>query len=493
VATPQDVAAKILFAETSDFNPDPANPAAIQQLRRTLAVLILDSDNGIGFAAPREPTVANLGNPDLLAAWQSCNAAVSTPATLPDPAAGNHYAVILSNNDPRQVSSLLDAYEWIAATTPVASGNGLRGALSITAYLVQVAGDVPAGRYPRSDAHPVVTPASATLAAAKRVIGGICTAVAILLLIASAYWAATRPGLGTRVVEAAGAAAQTDLQNAIDAAKDAQADSGNVEKAEKAADASNALSAEIAKAKGKAGTDPAVLAGMPTLMPCGILAIASVLGMILAIGYGLRGNIIGGLVDDRGRLSLSRFQLAMWTVVILGGYWTLSFWNIAIGPPGTIVLPALQQDLWLLLGVVTISPLASSLVLSVRRQQTVDPPGTTVAGGQTGTATPPGVPQQAVGQDGPLDIRTQPNTWSFLDLFTGEEVANRGSIDLTRVQNFVFTLIALGAYLTLLLQQFKSVVPGAAVAALPPLSASLVGLLAISHAAYLAAKSLPKG
>jgi hypothetical protein len=97
-----------------------------------------------------------------------------------------------------------------------------------------------------------------------------------------------------------------------------------------------------------------------------------------------------------------------------------------------------------------------------------------------------------VGEQGTLDIRTQPRTSSFLDLFTGEEVGNRAAVDISRVQQFVFTLIALFAYLGLLATMFMKVTPHMPILAMPEISPYVVGLLAVSHAAYLAAKSIPK-
>jgi hypothetical protein len=97
----------------------------------------------------------------------------------------------------------------------------------------------------------------------------------------------------------------------------------------------------------------------------------SILLLMLAAGLAFRGNLLGVLIDDRGRMSLSRFQAVVWTIVTLAGYWTISFWNIGIGTSGAIALPAMQPQLWTLLGVVTVSPLASSVIVSVRRPHVI--------------------------------------------------------------------------------------------------------------------------
>lgn len=78
--------------------------------------------------------------------------------------------------------------------------------------------------------------------------------------------------------------------------------------------------------------------------------------------------------------------------------------------------------------------------------------------------------------------------WS--DLFNGDLVSNFGKVDVAKVQMFYFTVLLIFTYGTLLwglLSQEPAWQLSAAVE-LPPFSDSLVGLLGISHAGYLAVK-----
>lgn len=92
---------------------------------------------------------------------------------------------------------------------------------------------------------------------------------------------------------------------------------------------------------------------------------------------------------------------------------------------------------------------------------------------------------------GSVDMRTDQASWSFLDLFAGEFVGNRASVDVSRVQQFVFTLLALSAYASLVWGAFASVKP-TMIDSMPVLGENAVALLGLSHVAYLAAKAIQK-
>ena len=166
--------------------------------------------------------------------------------------------------------------------------------------------------------------------------------------------------------------------------------------------------------------------------------------------------------------------------------------RVAAGP-GDAVMPQLQTDLWILLGIATGSPLISSLILSAKAGGGTAEPAPPAEDGQAGGTAPAHVDPTAVSVKGVLDVRSRPGASSFLDLFVGEEVTNRASVDMSRVQQFVFTLVSVLAYVALLATAFSTIPPYKPLAALPSLSLYLVGLLAISHAGYLTAKALPKG
>lgn len=177
--------------------------------------------------------------------------------------------------------------------------------------------------------------------------------------------------------------------------------------------------------------------------------------------------------------------------MILSAYWVALAWNIGVvGVDVSLraheVLPKMQRDLWLLLGIVTVSPLASSLIIGAKSQTPVS----------AATAQNMVDPIQAKNSDvvtnkGVVDARTDQASWSFLDLFAGEYIGNRASVDVSRLQQFVFTLLALGAYASLVWNAFSSLKLGI-VDTMPVLGENAVAPLGLSHAAYLAAKGIQK-
>jgi hypothetical protein len=78
---------------------------------------------------------------------------------------------------------------------------------------------------------------------------------------------------------------------------------------------------------------------------------------------------------------------------------------------------------------------------------------------------------------------------SFLDLVQGEEINNEGKIDLTRLQNLLFTFILVGSYIAALAEMFRG---NTSFLEFPEFDSGAIYMLTISHAGYLAAKNTSK-
>src|SRR5262245_15917320 len=46
---------------------------------------------------------------------------------------------------------------------------------------------------------------------------------------------------------------------------------------------------------------------------------------LLAIGYFITGNLLGSLINAKNLMSLSRFQMAVWTIVVIASYASYAF------------------------------------------------------------------------------------------------------------------------------------------------------------------------
>ncbi len=95
--------------------------------------------------------------------------------------------------------------------------------------------------------------------------------------------------------------------------------------------------------------------------------------------------------------------------------------------------------------------------------------------------------------EGLLHRNTDPSQARWEDLFRGDEIGNYKLVDMAKVQMFFFTVVLIFAYAAAVYGLLRS---GVALrnplgVDLPPFSASLNGLLAISHAGYLTVKTVP--
>jgi hypothetical protein len=157
-------------------------------------------------------------------------------------------------------------------------------------------------------------------------------------------------------------------------------------------------------------------------------------------------------------MSLSRLQLVLWTVTILSGLLTAAVSNIGVrtAAPLAIVIPS---QVWLLMGISTASLIGSPLLKSNKMAQ------------------------------GKIKTRDDPQDAEVAGLFRGEELSNFDVLDLAKVQTFFFTLVLVLAYAVLSGSLFAN--STGAIAGLPEIDPSMVTLLGISHAGYLANKAVP--
>lgn len=203
------------------------------------------------------------------------------------------------------------------------------------------------------------------------------------------------------------------------------------------------------------------------------------------IGQGITGQLTGILIDSRNKMSLSRLQLAMWTVLIVSAFVVFFFWRLKapgkLDPLGFSV----PSEVWALLGISSASLAGSSLIKTNKKNQTPNVPEESetvrkmAAQGQT-------VNDQLV--TGRAVLNDMPQAASWADLFRGEESGNASTVSIGKFQMFYFTIVAVFTYGYALAAMFGRDVPGEA---FPAVSSGLLGLLGISHAGYLADKAVP--
>ena len=97
------------------------------------------------------------------------------------------------------------------------------------------------------------------------------------------------------------------------------------------------------------------------------LAIALLMtGVAVVAGHGITGLFRGVLIDDRNRLSLSRLQMMLWTVLILSAYLAAALANIGrdASSPLNVGVPS---ELWIAMGISTASLVAAPAALAYKQ------------------------------------------------------------------------------------------------------------------------------
>jgi hypothetical protein len=206
----------------------------------------------------------------------------------------------------------------------------------------------------------------------------------------------------------------------------------------------------------------------------------------VVIGLGTTGLWRGLLIDSRNRMSLSRLQLLLWTVLVLSAFLTVAMFNIREDPmadPLNIKVPA---QVWGLLGISTTSFVTAATIKSQKKNLEVTREAkdkTTAALENVGDNS-----NKLADPQGALVAYEQPENASVSDLFKGDEVISAAYFDLGKVQVFLFTLIVVFAYAAEVGAMLYST---RTISSLPELSTGIVALLGISHAGYLTAKAVP--
>jgi hypothetical protein len=191
-------------------------------------------------------------------------------------------------------------------------------------------------------------------------------------------------------------------------------------------------------------------------------------GWIGTIPDRTKGNLLGILVDGRGRMSLSQFQLVLWTIVVLSLLMGVFFARLfgGVSQPQNFTIP---NELLIVMGI-SVGSTASAAAVKAGKDFRAS------ASAGTGTGVKLIVARNASGAPTP----------KFSQLFLTEE-GSVEYVDITRFQNFWLTLILIVAYVAWAVAYLATKTP-AKLTALPGFDSSMVTLLGISHAGYLAGK-----
>ena len=199
-------------------------------------------------------------------------------------------------------------------------------------------------------------------------------------------------------------------------------------------------------------------------------------------GLGVVGVPRGAFIDERNKISLSRFQMLAWTIVALSAYGTIVIARIADNPT-TALNVQIPATIWILMGISTTSLVGSPLIKSTKKEATLvlkkDQQDALLKNG--------GQDPETVDVQGQIVANRDIGAASWSDLFKGEEVSNVTHLDLAKIQMFFFTVLLVLSYAIAVGSNLQA----GAIDGLPDVGEGMLALLGISHGGYLMNKAVP--
>lgn len=205
---------------------------------------------------------------------------------------------------------------------------------------------------------------------------------------------------------------------------------------------------------------------------------------MIGVGHHVTGHWRGLIIDDRHKISLSRIQLALWTILVLSAFANALVWHMVqdVCQPGqdnlqtfsteteigsreagsqvdhnscTPLELAMPVDLLLLMGVSTGALIGANVVKSDQLRK------------------------------GKLHTNAQHSDADWTDIFKAEGNDDVSELDLGKIQMLLFTVVLVAGYAGVVLMEFAR----SDRFEFPVLSVATVGLLGISQIGYLATKA----
>jgi len=211
-----------------------------------------------------------------------------------------------------------------------------------------------------------------------------------------------------------------------------------------------------------------------------LTAVALIL-FINAVGIAINWRAPGIIIDNRNRVSLSKFQAVAWTVLILSAMITTASYNLWAGPAETALDLTISNNLLAAMGISAVSVAATPAILSLKTSQ---PP----EGSEAADASAVGM----TSTEGKIAGRKSPKQAQWVDMFRGDEVSNVNKPDLSKIQQFLITVMLVAVYGASLWAMFAALQPaGKPIVKLPDFNDGFAWLMGISHAGYLAYKAVP--
>jgi hypothetical protein len=216
-----------------------------------------------------------------------------------------------------------------------------------------------------------------------------------------------------------------------------------------------------------------------------VITLALLAGITLLVSHGITGYWRGALIDSRNRLSLSRLQTSLWSLLIFSSFLSATLFNLRGGQADPLLL-TIPAGLWVLMGISATSLVGTPLIHNVKQNRD---PNTNETNATLAQLAKQRVNVENLSTNGVLLVNKGPASARWSDLFRGEEIGNASQIDLGKVQLFYFTIILVLIFTVTMGFIFASQTK--IIGGFPDINDGTLTFLGISHAAYLTNKAVP--
>jgi len=202
------------------------------------------------------------------------------------------------------------------------------------------------------------------------------------------------------------------------------------------------------------------------------------------------GRLEATFIDNRNRMSLSKLQTILWTVVIFSALLSASCFNASL-PNAASAIAGIVVDpkLWALLGITMTTAVGAPLALSGKT--TRSPSLLELTDTRKNLLTFTGVSPANIGADGHVLVKADQQDARWNDAVLGDDVGNADTMDFSKIQQLYFTLLTILVFLLAIAKTFGDAATNHSVInQLPVPDAGFLGLLGVSGAGYLAYKSI---
>jgi hypothetical protein len=197
----------------------------------------------------------------------------------------------------------------------------------------------------------------------------------------------------------------------------------------------------------------------------------------------------GILISNRNLMSLSRLQVVCWSLIIFSGYIVVVMQRLHHLPTQDPLAITIDPKLWAVLGISFASFVGTPLILNTKTLDT--PSAKSIQSASLVLKEPSSEIKQNA--EGKLYSNPSPEDARFSDIFQGDEIGNTAYVDLSKVQMFILTALLMAAYCSDMWHMLDKTQLGTEfqnLNHLPPLTANMLQLLALSHAGYLSFKAV---